>query len=203
MFQWAVLRRSRLVPTSADLVHLQDVRIASPCTSDWSKMTGDDRVRHCAECNLNVYNFAAMTGFEIAELLANRQGRRVCARIYRRADGTMITQDCPKGLRAVIRRVSRVAGAAFAAAMSLGFATAQTPSQASAPQQQKKGESSPMAVDPAKAESVNLGVVVEADAPPIETMPIDVTNNLPAAWKAGPSGPVQPPRKLQAKPGRQ
>jgi len=107
-------------------------------------MAGDDRVRHCAECNLNVYNFAAMTGFEIAELLANRQGRRVCARIYRRADGTMITQDCPKGLRAVIRRVSRVAGAAFAAAMSLNFAVAQTPaSAASAPQQQKEGESAP------------------------------------------------------------
>jgi len=107
-------------------------------------MTGDDRTRHCAECNLNVYNFAAMTGFEIAELLANRQGRRVCARIYRRADGTMITQDCPKGLRAVIRRVSRVAGAAFAAAMSLNFAVAQTPaSAASAPQQQKEGESAP------------------------------------------------------------
>jgi len=106
-------------------------------------MTGDDRTRHCAECNLNVYNFAAMTGFEIAELLANRQGRRVCARIYRRADGTMITQDCPKGLRMVIRRVSRVAGAAFAAAMSLSFAAAQTPSSASALQQQKEGDSAP------------------------------------------------------------
>lgn len=146
MFKWTALHgRSRPVPASADLVHIKDVRIASPCTSDWAQMAGDDRVRHCAECNLNVYNFAAMTGFEIAELLANRQGRRVCARIYRRADGTMITQDCPKGLRAVIRRVSRVAGAAFVAAMSLNFAVAQTPasSQTSAPQQQKEGENPP------------------------------------------------------------
>ena len=111
MFKWAALQgRSRPVPATADLVHIRDVRIASPCASDWAKMTGDDRTRHCAECNLNVYNFAAMTGFEIVELLANRQGMRVCARIYRRADGTMITQDCPKGLRRVIRRVSRVAG---------------------------------------------------------------------------------------------
>lgn len=141
MFKWAAFRRSRQVPASADLVHIKDVRIASPCASDWAKMTGDDRVRHCAECNLNVYNFAAMTGFEIADLLANRRGRRVCARIYRRADGTMITQDCPKGLRAVIRRVSQVAGAAFAAAMSLNFAVAQSPasSQTSVPQQQKEG----------------------------------------------------------------
>src|SRR5258708_21147483 len=114
MFKWTALHgRSRPVPASADLVHIKDVRIASPCASDWAQMAGDDRVCHCAECNLNVYNFAAMTGFEIAELLANRQGRRVCARIYRRADGTMITQDCPKGLRAVIRRGSPFGPAPF------------------------------------------------------------------------------------------
>jgi hypothetical protein len=39
-------------------------------------------------------------------------------RLYRRADGTVITRDCPVGLRAVRRRVSRAAGAAFAAVLS-------------------------------------------------------------------------------------
>ena len=36
---------------------LQDIRIASPCPADWDKMVGDERVRHCSECNFNVYNF--------------------------------------------------------------------------------------------------------------------------------------------------
>ena len=107
----------------ANLINIQNVRIASPCPADWSKMRGNDRVRHCAECNLNVYNFSAMMAAEVEELLASRQGQRVCAHVYRRADGTMLTQDCPRGLRAVVHRVSRVAAAALAAVMSLNSAS--------------------------------------------------------------------------------
>ena len=40
---------------SPDLI---DLRIASPCPAEWSKMTGTDRVRHCSECDLKVYNFS-------------------------------------------------------------------------------------------------------------------------------------------------
>ncbi len=81
-------------------------------------MSGDDRVRHCSLCSLNVYNFAEMTRAEIQSLLVRSEGR-VCARLYRRADGTVITRDCPRGLRAVGQRVSRVAAAAIAALFSL------------------------------------------------------------------------------------
>jgi len=106
---------------------LPQIRVASPCTADWSKMAGDDRVRHCADCNLNVYNFSAMTEREVARLLAASKGTRLCGRLYRRADGTILTRDCPVGLRTRIRRVSRRVGAALSAAMSLGVAAAQTP----------------------------------------------------------------------------
>ncbi len=102
-----------------------DIRIASPCSTDWNKMQGDDRVRHCADCNLNVYNFAAMTDLEVERLIAKTQGR-LCARIYRRADGTILTQNCPVGLRARIKKISRIASAALSAAMSVTFAVAQT-----------------------------------------------------------------------------
>ena len=105
---------------TSDLINIQDVRIASPCPAEWSKMTGTERARHCSECNLKVYNFSAMTLREIEDLVSGRRGDRVCARIYRRADGTMLTEDCPKGLRAlVVRRVSRVAGMAVVALMSI------------------------------------------------------------------------------------
>jgi hypothetical protein len=56
-------------------------------------MTGNGRVRHCAGRHLDVYNFAAMTVPEIEDLPGSPPGGRVCARIYRRADGTMITQE--------------------------------------------------------------------------------------------------------------
>lgn len=38
----------------------------------------------------------------------------------------MLTQNCPVGFRAGIRKISRIAGAALSAAMSLGVAAAQT-----------------------------------------------------------------------------
>jgi len=92
---------------------IDNIRIASPCPANWEQMQGDDRVRHCDACNLNVYNLAAFTEAEIRALVANRKGR-LCGRIYQRRDGTVLTQNCPVGLRAVARRISRIAGAVFA-----------------------------------------------------------------------------------------
>lgn len=34
---------------------LDSVRIASPCSSDWNAMYGNERMRFCSECKLNVY----------------------------------------------------------------------------------------------------------------------------------------------------
>ena len=49
-------------------------------------------------------------------MLAAR-GPKLCVRLYRRHDGTVITQDCPDGVSRMNRRVRRVAlavaGAAF------------------------------------------------------------------------------------------
>jgi hypothetical protein len=81
-------------------------------------MTGDDRARLCEECNLRVYNIPEMTRTEAEALIANTEGR-ICARLYRRFDGTIITKDCPVGLRAIRRRVAKVAGAVFAAIISI------------------------------------------------------------------------------------
>ena len=103
---------------------LPNLRIASPCSADWDQMVGDDRTRFCGQCNLNVYNFSAMATSEIENLVNKHQGR-LCARFYRRADGRVLTEDCPVGFRARVIRVSRVAGAALSAAMGLTLAGAQ------------------------------------------------------------------------------
>jgi len=44
-------------------------------------MSGDDRVRFCTECQLNVYNFSALTHAEVEMVVAAREGR-LCARFY-------------------------------------------------------------------------------------------------------------------------
>ena len=97
---------------------LDRIRIASPCPANWDQMAGDDRLRFCDECNLHVYNISEMTRAEAETLIAGTEGR-LCARIYRRADGTVITRDCPVGLRAIRRRMARSATAVFAAVMAL------------------------------------------------------------------------------------
>jgi len=103
---------------------LDHVRIAAPCKADWDKMFGDERVRFCGQCSLNVYNLSEMTKSD-AELLVARTEGRLCVRFYRRTDGSILTRNCPEGLRALKRRLSRVASAVGTALVSflagLGF----------------------------------------------------------------------------------
>jgi len=97
-----------------------EIRIASPCKSDWDSMYGDDRRRFCAECKLNVYNLSGMTREAAEQLLMNSEGR-LCVRFFRRKDGTILTQDCPVGWKAVKKRATRVA-VAFSSILA-GFLT--------------------------------------------------------------------------------
>jgi hypothetical protein len=112
---------------------LDDLRIASPCKASWDAMTGDDTVRFCGDCKLNVYNLSNMTSAEAASLLEAKEGR-VCVRLYRRTDGTVITRDCPVGLRAAMRRATRAASAILTAALGLLSGVAARTAWAGAPQ---------------------------------------------------------------------
>lgn len=94
------------------------LRVASPCGVNWDSMEGDERVRFCRLCSLNVYDFSGMTRAEVEVLVSKTEGR-LCGRLTRRADGTVLTRDCPVGLRALRLRATRAAGAAFAAVLSL------------------------------------------------------------------------------------
>ena len=110
--------------TSLDLI-----QIASPCPALWDEMAGDERVRFCKLCKLNVYNLSEMTREEAvafigrhiagqassvtqrADRQANNGIQRMCVRLYRRADGTVLTKDCPVGLGVLRQRVVRAAAA--------------------------------------------------------------------------------------------
>lgn len=102
---------------------LEDVRIASPCNAGWDDMIGDDKARFCGQCRKNVYNLSAMTRAEAEALLEEREGS-MCVRLYRRADGTVLTADCPDGLRNKRVRLAVISAGAglFAAAGIAGFA---------------------------------------------------------------------------------
>ena len=96
---------------------LQHVQVAAPCSADWDQMIGSEQVRFCAACNLNVYNLSGMTRSAAESLIAGTE-ERLCIRFYRRADGSIITRDCPVGLRAIQRRVSYITKAIAAALLT-------------------------------------------------------------------------------------
>ena len=97
---------------------LTNVSVAAPCPADWDSMIGGNRVRFCSQCQLNVYNLSAMSRFEAESLIVRTEGR-LCVRFYRRRDGSILTDNCPVGLRALKRRASRVKKAV--ASSVLGF----------------------------------------------------------------------------------
>jgi hypothetical protein len=103
---------------TAPIQKLDRLYVATPCSADWDSMQGNDKVRFCQHCNLNVYNISMMTKAQAEALIASTEGR-LCTKFYRRIDGTILTKDCPVGLRALRRSVSRVASAAFGVVLSL------------------------------------------------------------------------------------
>ncbi len=155
---------------------LDDLRIATPCPISWEQMTGDDRVRFCDHCQLNVYNIAELTRTEAESLIASTEGR-LCGRLYRRADGSVLTKDCPVGLRALRKRVSQRVAAMFAAMLSFSATVlGQQPAASdtrSCPAQTKITR----AVNPADSQSVVSGTVYDPNGAVITAATITLTKS--------------------------
>jgi hypothetical protein len=142
------------------LININDIRVASPCPMPWDAMAGNQQVRHCGECKLNVYNLSAMTEIEIQRLLVMQPAeQRVCVRFYRRADGTMLTQDCPRGIKRLAKRVSKLGAAVFSALVSMNCAMAKTPAVGTATAGSKAQPQACQRVQ-AQEQSANILVVV-------------------------------------------
>jgi hypothetical protein len=99
-------------------IRLEVLDVREPCTEDWRKMTGDDRVRFCGTCRLDVYDLSALTTAD-AEELVNKNDGSLCVRFYRRADGTVTTLDCAPRRFEKLRRGARV-GLGFGALLVAG-----------------------------------------------------------------------------------
>ena len=79
------------------------------------KKVDGDRVRHCKECDLDVYDLSEMSRRDTMRLVEEHEGH-LCVRFYRRRDGTILTQECPVGFRRTF------AGVALAGLNLLGAA---------------------------------------------------------------------------------
>jgi hypothetical protein len=75
-------------------MNLDDLQIATPCPMKWNDMRGDERKRFCGRCKLHVYNLSEMAKAEATALVS---AGGVCVTMRRRADGTVITNDCRGG----------------------------------------------------------------------------------------------------------
>jgi hypothetical protein len=104
-------------------IRLDNLRVASPCKESWDKMTGDDRVRDCARCEKPVFDLSTLTVAQAEDLLATR-GVTMCVRFFRRADGKVMTADCPVGQRGQRRKLALAAGVLAGAAGAAGAAVA-------------------------------------------------------------------------------
>lgn len=87
---------------------LGSLKIAAPCNVSWESMDGDDRVRHCGQCEKNVYNISNMTKAQANEFL-RATNFKACVNFYQREDGTILVDNCPIGLRRLRNQYKKVA----------------------------------------------------------------------------------------------
>jgi hypothetical protein len=174
---------------------LDNVRIASPCPAKWDDMIGDDRVRYCGQCTKNVYNLSAMPREEAEALLRAgyerdaQGGEGMCVRIYRRADGTVLTSDCPDGARRKKRRLALFGalGAGLMAAGAVGVeahaASMEQGNQPLPPVHTMGAVPMPVMGEPA----VTGSAVVPEPPPPLAPVPAKVTPPPPVQghWMGG------------------
>jgi hypothetical protein len=103
---------------------LNNMTIPSPCTADWNSMIGNDQVRFCEHCHLEVHNLSLMTRNQAQRLVARSNGR-LCVRYHHDSTGRPLTLPVRQKLHRIGRRVSKIAAGAFTATLSVTSAVAQ------------------------------------------------------------------------------
>ena len=104
---------------------LNNLTVSSPCTADWNSMVGNDQVRFCEHCSLQVHNLSLMTRNQAQRLVARSNGR-LCVRYHQDPEGKPMTSPVRQKLHRINRRVSRIAAGAFTATLSVTSAVAQS-----------------------------------------------------------------------------
>ena len=157
---------------------LDHVSIAAPCRASWDQMVGDEHVRFCGQCEKNVYNLSSLPREEAEALLAVKEGK-MCIRLFKRADGTVLTSDCPVGVTKRRRRraaIAAVGGGLMAAAAALGMERSAATMGSPVPAMMgsaaiSQGEVAPTVAPPANEEP-RQWTVGSAAIPPLPPPPV-------------------------------
>src|ERR1041384_45781 len=72
---------------------------------------------YCSRSTLDSHNLSAMTREQAEDLILLQEGR-LCVRFYKRKDGTIISNNCPVGLRALKAKYSSTKATILKAAMT-------------------------------------------------------------------------------------
>jgi ankyrin repeat protein len=108
---------------------IDSVRVASPCSEDWEKMEGNERVRFCSHCSKHVNNLSDMTRKE-AMRLVRASGGKLCIRYI--PDPHTKRPLFAEQLLQITRRTPRLTAGVMSASLSLStLAYAQTEAQPS------------------------------------------------------------------------
>jgi hypothetical protein len=106
---------------------LDSITIPVACDVSWDSMHGDHRTRFCGQCRQNVHDVSELTAAEAVALVTGGE-ETPCLRLFRRADGRVMTADCMTRRERAwkwLHRRSAFAAALFAL-MFLGCAKAET-----------------------------------------------------------------------------
>lgn len=150
---------------------VEQFRIANSCEQNWNKLSGTDRIRFCEECKLQVYNFTDMDDEEAGSAVFQREAING-ATLYRRRDGTFLTQDCPVGAK---RKRIMVIAAAIGALLLVGSFV--VVSSMPPPDEQVSAQSPGVAAPESKAGSESETEAADSESTKVSTIDDRTINN--------------------------
>jgi hypothetical protein len=86
---------------------LKNVTVPTPCPANWDSMIGNDQVRFCEHCSLDVHNLSQMTRAKAERLVAQSNGR-LCVRYHQDPTGKPLTLPVGQKLHRIRGRASRL-----------------------------------------------------------------------------------------------
>ncbi|HSS18503.1 MAG TPA: ankyrin repeat domain-containing protein [Pyrinomonadaceae bacterium] len=159
---------------------LNNITIPSPCTADWNSMIGNDQVRFCQHCKLNVHDLSAISRNQAERLVAKSNGR-LCIRYVRDPLGRLVNLPATQKLHRISRRASRFVAGAFTATLSISSAVAQ-----SSPASRLRAVDTPAATQPVELGRTITGTITDGNGAVISGATIFISNNeLQVALYAG------------------
>jgi hypothetical protein len=113
---------------------LANLQLSSACPLAWSGMAERSTGRFCSRCERTVHDTTAMSRSELTELLESHSGRRLCVRICRLLDGSLVTNDHPMAPR----RRPRPGGRLVAALGLVGITACSSGERVIAPEEEPR-----------------------------------------------------------------